>query len=221
MNEVSEDGLASKIWFLKHLRGALREKFLQVPDSYFLMHEFELENHFRRSHVDYFLRKRFHEELEKIKGTDEFLSPINVYSGVCVRHHFYNRFLHNPHRIAWICIPVATPDKLLEDGFHLALTKVRNEILTLPVSEKTAPIILKALDFFALRFLGPVVQRIEQKNMNVNFNTDVTAKEVVDPEALLRKYSEAKSKLLRAPNVNIDDIVQKQEAVLVERSEED
>ena len=52
---------------------------------------------------------------------------------------------------------------------------------------------------FANRAIGPVVQRIEQKSMNVNVDGNQAMREVMTPDQLEQKFNELKSRLVALP----------------------
>lgn len=140
-----------------------------IDPAIYDMDEIELEKHFKPSSNDFFLRRKFWQIAERnmsLGMTD--VSIAEVYEGVLQRSNFYTNWIKNQYRFAWCMLPLTQHVDLIEEGFYLAIKKVKNELLAMPVNEKTAGHILKALEFFANRAIGPVIQRIEQKNLNLN-----------------------------------------------------
>lgn len=203
--ESSNQLLAKKFWFIKHLTDNVRLAVETIPDHALSMDEYELEDKFTRKKEHFYLRKKFHKMLDELRGTDDLLSVSELVRDTTSKAWFYNVLLPNPYALAWLIIPVSEPDRFLEEAYTFAIQRLRKDILTLPANEKTAPIIMKALEFLAIRHLGPVVQKIEQKSLNMNFNKDVTqsASGAVDPEELMRRLTEVKSKLVEQKTVTL------------------
>lgn len=178
------------------------KKVEAIPTEVALMSERELEKHFRPTSIDFHLRKRFWEvSTRSINSGIKETETIEIYRGICSRQHFYELVLKNPYKLLWIIMPIQAHMDIIEEGFYYALKKVRDEILTMPVNEKTAGHIMKALDFFANRAIGPVVQRIEQKNMNLNVDGNSVTRDALTPDDLQKKLDELRAKALAAPVV--------------------
>ena len=168
----------------------------QVPDEILSMVETELSKKFTQTDTDFLLRKRLHEVVKAAKGSGaEKIPTIRIYEGICTRQSFYEKIAKNPHRIAWFLQPIASYQEMLEESLYFALKKVRDELLTMPVTEKSAPAILKALEFFANRALGPVIQRIESKNLNM----DITpSNSLADVGSITEKFNALKKSLTQS-----------------------
>lgn len=158
----------AKMWSAK-----LGETLNNVSEEILVMTERELEQNFTPTTKDYFLRKQFWKKTRELQAQDGMIASVSeIYKNICTMQHFYNRVLKNPYRLVWILTPMKSADDMVEEAFHYAFNKVRDEVLNMEVNEKTAPIILKALDLLMQRHLGPMVQRIEAKSMNVNMTAD-------------------------------------------------
>jgi len=107
--------------------------------------------------------------------------------------------LKHKHRVAWLLIPAKRHQDMIDEAFIFALNKVRTEILTMPVTEKSAPVIIKALEYFTNRSLGPMLQRIEQKSMNVNVDGNQVMRDAMTPEELQHRLTELKTRVISAP----------------------
>ena len=83
--------------------------------------------------------------------------------------------------------------ELIDEATYYGLLKLRNEILTMPVTERSAPTLLKAIEFLVNRAHGSVIQRIEAKHAHLDLNnSDMIAK---TPEELQSAIDTLKSKL--------------------------
>lgn len=172
----------------------------EISDEIMLMTESELEKHFNQTSVDFWLRKRFWEISERSLNTgtkDVMISELCT--GICSTVHIYTRVLRQPHRMAWIMLPIHKHMDMIDESFAYLLKKVRNELLPMPVTEKSAPVILKALEFFANRALGPMLQKIEQKTMSVSVDGNQAMREALDPGDMQQKFSELQKKLAAMP----------------------
>lgn len=192
---------------LNCFQGRFVETVLSSPKDILAMSEQELEQNFTPTTTDFIIRRNIHIKAKQVMdGTlPDKLEPKDVYKDVCTKQNFY-RNITNHYRLAWYLIPIQDYSEMIEDSFFYGLKKVR-EILNMPVTEKSAPHIMKALEFFANRHLGPVVQKIEQKSMNMNVNKTISEREVIDPEEMMQKFAELKSKLATLPQaaVNVDE----------------
>jgi hypothetical protein len=183
------------------LEGKFKESVENIGSEIWGLSEDELENFFDPTPSDIILRKNLHNSLSEIKrsGVFRIITHEEIYRDACTRQNFYEKLGKNKYRIAWLLIPFKSNEAAIATGFHKSLSRAF-KILDLPVTEKSAPVILKTLEFFANRHLGPVIQRIEQKSMNVSVSSrSVGEISDLDPELMLQKYTEAKAKLVSAP----------------------
>jgi len=177
-----------------------------VSEEIMTMTDIELCDHFNPTTTDFMLRKRFWEMTESAHVTGENeMQPTALCKGICSTTYFYNRWLKNTYRVAWLLIPIRKHQDMIDEAFIFALNKVRNEILTMPVTEKSAPVILKALEYFTNRSLGPMLQKIEQRSMNVNVDGNQAIRDALTPEDLQNRLDELKSKMISAPMKDVND----------------
>lgn len=145
---------------------------LNISNELLMMNEEELEQRFRPSNLDFMLRRRLWEKFREAGALSLPNIPnIEIYRGICTDQNFYDRVLKNPEKLAWLIHPVQDPDEMLKEAYEFSLKKVR-EILRMPVDSKSAPAILKAAEFLTNRVKGPVVQRIDSRNVNVTVDSD-------------------------------------------------
>ena len=193
--------------FSEYFDGVVAEAINRIDPLLLSQTDQELEEKFKLQNHDFILRKNFTDAINKVKdipGTK--IHPPELYKNACNRSNFYNFVIKNPYRLAWLIRPLEDETQI-KSGFYLGLKKAM-EILQLPVDAKTAPVILKTLEFFTNRHLGPVIQRIEQKSMNLNVSREVVGQmDNFDPELMLQKYAEAKSKIAHTQliEVKVDD----------------
>lgn len=206
MSDVSEiDVQSSRSNAIPVWVGTFGQWVSKIDPDIFLMTERELESGFVVTQNDYFLRKRFWELTEKylqIGKKDAELSEI--FEGICKKQHFYKNVLGNPYRLSWLLIPVSLDKDKIEFGFYRSIKEAMS-VLDLPTNEKTAGPKLKALEFFANRHLGPVIQRIEQKSMNVNVDASRSVSGPIDQSELEQQMAELKSKFMALPATKVEE----------------
>lgn len=99
---------------------------------------------------------------------------VEICDGICPVVNFYE-LLKNSDRLAWLVIPPKDYKETLEAAQELWLSRIF-EILSLPIKDpvtgkadtRNASLILKAAAMIDLRKHGTPIQRIEQKNLNMN-----------------------------------------------------
>lgn len=184
--------------------GKFMESVRNIPEEYMLKDETELSNLFRVTPLDYAMKKQLWQRFYEVEKTGIYkLKMTDIYGGLCSNPYFYQQFIQNPARVAWLLSPPLNTEALIEEAFRYSFQKVRDEILNMPITEKSAPVILKAFQYFADRHLGPMVQRIESKNLNVDVDArDVNVNGPVDPYEIEERLRELKKKLIPAKVVN-------------------
>jgi hypothetical protein len=130
----------------------------------------------RFSHREHQLRLSFWNEYERSVSSGSKMNLTRVYSGICTRKAFYD-IVHDPLKLAFV---VHAPDNYaiaMEELLLLGVRRLR-EILMLPLRGKDgrpdariAEVVLKAYEKVDMRVHGAIVQRVEQRNLNVNYNS--------------------------------------------------
>lgn len=134
----------------------------------------------RPTPTDNRLRIKFWLEYDRALTSQDKFSVPNVVSGVCFSTFFYNRYLLNPDKVAWLLCPPADYVAKLTEILDFGLEQMR-DILELPNTDskgrpQTALMALKAkiVAMAHERIKGAVVQRVEQKQVNLNVETKDT-----------------------------------------------
>lgn len=178
--------------------GLLAERYSQIHPDVLLMSEMELTDNFKPSPYDYHLRKRFW-EMTKARGPDDPQIEISkLYDGICFASQFYERILKNHYILSWMLTPLEDHSAIFEEFFYTLFMKMRKEMLDMPISEKTLGHFNKTLENLGNRVLGPVIQKIEQKSMNVTVDAKDMMKEV-GPASVEDHIKELKSKITALP----------------------
>lgn len=179
------------------VREAVIRTARERPDL-FLMDERELfktlsKEKSRPGPTDNRLRIKFWDEYERTHFRNSEFSAKNkmdmtyVFSGVCTKHYFYNKYVKNAKKMAWLLSPPSGYTAKMQEMLAFGIEQFR-DILDLPHFEcdsegdiMPGTINTKLLGIKA-KIVGMVQERLEgsvmQKTMSVNFNA--SAKQVVD-----------------------------------------
>lgn len=162
------------------------------------MDEISLEEKFNPSPSDYGMRKNL---WQKVKAAElsgiKLIETQEIFSHYYTKSNFFANVTKNPYRVAWLFLPLDSFQEQFEEILYRAIKKLRNEVNNLNVTEKNMGHFVKILEFLTNRTLGPMTQKIESKNLNV----ELTASEAQDPKALELKLYELKEKMLAPRNV--------------------
>lgn len=134
--------------------------------------------HQKISPTDNRLRVRFWDEYERAQANSQKKFRMeNVYAGVCTHGYFFERYLKSNERVAWLLTPPASYVVRAEEALGFGLERMR-DILELPIegddgkiNVKLAELQAKIVAMLDIRVKGAVVQRVENKNMNLNVAT--------------------------------------------------
>lgn len=200
--DIQEAASSSPLDAIAFFDNEFSKLYHEIPSDILSMNEAELQVFFKPTEVDFMLRKKLAKLVAeaKDKGHDRILLT-SIYKDICSRQNFYRTILKNQYRMVWLLQPIHDFQELIEESFYFGLKRARNEILTMPITDKNINAFIKLLDLFANRALGPMVQRIEQKNLNMSLD----GRDVTDPSKLMEKYEELKSKL-QPKLISIKDI---------------
>lgn len=193
-------GSISPVEIIDLLDGKFKEAFVTLPDEVMSLSETDLEKKFKATDVDFMLRKKFQELVVQCKTVEgSHIGAIDVYDEICSKQYFFTQIITNKYRIAWLLCPIKSFHSMLEDCLYFTIKKVRDEVLTMPVTPQTAGHIMKALEYFTNRVIGPVVQRVENKNMNVTVDGTKIVQDSINPENLMQQYADVKAKIVSLP----------------------
>lgn len=128
------------------------------------------------------LRVSFWMEYERAQMSSSEMEMRNVYEGVCSKSYFYHNYLSSAPKVAWLTCQISSYEKYADEAITFGLGQLR-DVLSIPHVEygddgkitklDTKLVELKAKIVFGLeaRRKGAVVQRVEQKNMNLSIST--------------------------------------------------
>ncbi len=201
---------------------AVRRSMERIPAEYLLMDEVELESHAPRQKwtlVDRRLRTAFWIEYARAQDAGTGMQMTLVYSGTCSRPYFYNTILESKSKLAYIMSPPTNYALAMEEALNFGVMRLR-EILDFPLyttdkdgierpDAKVADVILKTVALIDQRVKGAVIQRIEQKNLNVHMGAK-TAKDqdVISVDEIDRKLAELSNSITPAHRaITVDGVL--------------
>jgi hypothetical protein len=178
--------------------GEFRKAIEAIPNEILQMSEIELYDTGKITQTDWFLRKNLWNLIESAQKSNENAIPTSaIYRGITSHQNFFQQIVHNQIRLAWLLIkPTALPE-LIDEATYFGLKRLRHDLLTMPMNEKSAPVFLKAVEFLANRAWGPVIQRIEAKHAHLDLGTRINKEPTysTNPEDVAKRLAELKRKL--------------------------
>lgn len=135
------------------------------------------------SPTDNRLRLAFWMEYDRAQSTQKSMNITQVYSGICSRQYFEDKYLKTPERVSWLACQPHAYSLIMEEALAYGIERLR-EILDLPmisssgkVDTRAAELILKTVALLDQRVKGAVVQRAEVRSLNVNMNSAASSLE--------------------------------------------
>lgn len=123
------------------------------------------------------LRIKFWDEYDRAQADNSRMEVKNIFAGICVREYFYGHYLAKPEKVAWMMCAPASYEVKMEEALAFGIEQLR-DILELDHVSASGRIDVKLLELKAKivammdqRVKGAVVQRVENKNMNLNIST--------------------------------------------------
>jgi hypothetical protein len=153
------------------------------------------------------LRLKFWNEYDRVQSDGGNMQMTNVYSGVCSKQFFYERYLTTPAKLAWLMTPPANYVAMAEEALHFGIEQLR-DILEMPAFDakgrpdiKLGELKAKIVAMLDQRVKGAVIQK--NMNLNVTTNDPKVAKAVVGEtmEDLQRRMKELEARERRALNL--------------------
>lgn len=155
-----------------------RNAMLQIPDFLRVMPEKDLERRVRPTATDGRLRLAFWQEYNRAQDNMKNMNLANVFAGVCTKQYFFEWYLTNHERVAYMLTPPASYMKAAEEALTFGIERMR-ELLALDVNgtdhkgrpkinTSLAKVQLEIVKMLELRVKGAVVQ----KTMNAHYVQD-------------------------------------------------
>ena len=195
MTEHAVNDISNPRSIINLVPDTVREAILRVPDEYLAMTSEELEGEFKAAGyspniTDKRMRIAFWLEYDRSQSaTAKRMNMGYVYGGLCSRQYFYERFVKDKRRMAWILISPPDYKIATEEALLHGVDRLR-EILDMPIKvggkidAKAAAVILETVKFLDTRVKGAVIQKIQQANLNVNVDASERAAGQEAPESM-------------------------------------
>lgn len=175
-----EDGPGT---ILSMVSEGLAQAIQRVPADLIDMDEKELAQltpYKKFTPVDVKLRISFWKEYQRAMNKNKKILNSKIFTGICTGRYFYDFFLQNKARVAYMLKPLPSDERMFEELGFLAVEKLR-ELLTMDFydddgkpNSKTAAVVYKAVELSLNRAHGALLQVIHQKNINLNMNKEIT-----------------------------------------------
>lgn len=205
---------------LSLLEGKLRDAVLRVSPEMQRWDEKELATHGGVSYTrtDHALRASFWREYDKACALGrERITVKSIIAGICSETYFYERFLNEPARVAWMVLPHSVYAKEMEAILHRGTQRLW-ELMEMPIRDKDgrvdprrAEALLKVIQEVQNRVRGMAVQRVEKKEVSLQMKAPSTkAIPVESMEDLQRRLTElegARPATLTLPSSEPVDVV--------------
>lgn len=199
--EETEDG-----GLVERLPSFLQEKVKYLQSGLFDLPQEQLERDAFNGPPDLMasrLKLNFWNEFESACKRDGKMRLSLIITGVCTLTQF-KKFVGDKTRLAWLILVPADYKLALADIHELSLAQLR-EIMTMDnYDAKGAPNVklldvkVKIAQHVDMRQKGAIIQRIDQRNLNMNVNADAkpeTAKDVaLSMDEIEKRLSELQSK---------------------------
>lgn len=145
-----------------------------IPEKLLLMTEEELYTLGKCGPIESKMRTAFWMEYNhSLLGKRKQMAVGNIFTGICSKAYMRECF-NNSFKLAYILRPPANLKVALHEMLDIGLKQLRS-ILEMPHVDENgkfdsshAGLKLKAMDTIMSRLMGGVVQRVEQKNLNVS-----------------------------------------------------
>lgn len=170
------------------------------------MDEHELKEKVKPSFTLSRIRMSFWNEYEKANQQNRKMHLAKIIAGICTETVFKKKLLSDHARLAYVLVPPKDYVITTKEALDAGLDNLRKIVTANVVDDegnliaKSADVVLKAIALLDMRVKGAVVQRIDQRSLNVNVNKDVTPQDSRPPqtlEELERQLEAVKHKLVR------------------------
>lgn len=179
--------------------------FLKIPDKFLQMDARTLRTHVKPGLTLEAMRTSFWVEYNYAVSENRKMVVKRIHAGICSEDYFYKNVLVTPLFLAWLLQPPEDYTKAMQ-ALLVRSTERIYELLDTPfvktddngkvtVDHKVMSLVLQAHKHLEERVKGSVVQRIEQKSLNVNVNRDVLE---VSEDELDRRLRELRTRERKA-----------------------
>lgn len=150
------------------------------------------------------------------------MDPFYIFSGICVRNYFYNQYLMQPHRVAWMmCMPVSY-EVSAREALSYGMERMRQYLSIDPtyvdakgnvgVNTRLMELQAKIVTMLDNRIHGAATQRIEQKSLSINVSDkkigmELEGKTIAELDHSIKQIEAKLSKNVTEQVVEVEDKV--------------
>lgn len=144
------------------------------------------------------LRLKFWNEYERAQESMEWMVVVHIYSGICSREYFFQKYMIEPYKMAWLLCPPANYLVITEEALQVGLEALRDILeqkLTLPngrINVALGNLKLKIVELLDIRVKGAVVQKT--MNLHVSEKKVADIKEIKSMEELDRRLRDIENR---------------------------
>lgn len=164
----------------------------------------------RRGHSVVLLRLRtnFWLEYESAVSTGRKMKMSNIFGGICSDEYFTRKVITDNKKMAAILSPPSDYVASVKEALQAGLETIRQILSAKVVDEdgflipRAADVVLKAYALIDMRVKGAIVQRIDQRTLNMNMNQTLAPGQITIPKSMEdvdRELAELRQKLLPQP----------------------
>lgn len=153
---------------LSLIMGEFKRAATELPQEFAEMSQKDLETIRKPTEIDHYLRNRLWDLIGKAQnGLIHQIQQVDIYAGICTETNWTQRVCKSPQRVAWLLMPPQDDMDRMKAGLAIGLTNLIDFIAN-PINKETAGAFIKAISILLDRVHGPVVQRLDTRNLNVN-----------------------------------------------------
>jgi hypothetical protein len=200
-------------------RGKLNAAIVALPDDLLLLTEGELRKRIKPTRVDYCLRTSFWREYEQsIRVGRDYITALSVLTGICSDAYFYQHFLKDDIRVAWLVKPVQTYMKEIEAVLMRGterlweLMEVELEVTDKDGNKKVDPrlaaVLLETIKMVEARAKGHAMLRSEARSVSVNVQAPAAALPRTDHRTLNARMIELSERMHGVAIVGTEEVLE-------------
>lgn len=114
------------------------------------------------SATDNRIRLRFWDEYDRAQGEQRQITISHAFAGICTRQYFYQGYLKDPYRLAWLLCPPANYITIAEEALSFGLEQLR-DILAMDDQEKDTKTGTLKLNLNLLKLKVKIVELLDQR----------------------------------------------------------
>lgn len=130
-------GQKNRNWYFSFFKSkALAQAVANVPNNILTLSQEKLERKFKPSTVDLKLRRQFWHLIGTIPESVNHLKLRQIYTGICTYTNFYNHFLTNPVKVAWLLSPNESVKSEIRAAQDRALSNLRDLVTARVIDDR-------------------------------------------------------------------------------------